>query len=103
MSDPVTGNEALRAALPALRAAGVEESARDARHLLAYAMGLPLDRLTLHLGDPLTEAQQQAFSAAVTARVRRQPVAQITGQRLFWGRNFRVTPTRSIRAPTPRR
>jgi len=88
----VTGNEALRAALPALRAAGVEEPARDARHLLAHALGLPLDRLTLHLADPLSVAQQQAFTVAIAARARRRPVAQITGQRLFWGRSFRVTP-----------
>lgn len=87
----MTGNEALRAALPQLAAAGIEGPANDARHLLAHALGLPLDRLTLHLADPLTELQRAAFDQSVAARARRQPVAQITGQQLFWGRWFQVT------------
>ena len=82
---------ALRLAVPALRAAGVEDGARDGRFLMAYAMGIPADRLTLHLADELTEMQAKVFEAALAARVARQPVAQIIGQRMFWGRSFRVT------------
>ncbi|MBL4928043.1 peptide chain release factor N(5)-glutamine methyltransferase [Fuscibacter oryzae] len=85
------GNEALRAAIPRLRDAGIEDAARDARLLLAHAMGLAPDRLTLHLPDPLTEGQHAAYEAAIAARAARQPVSQIIGQRLFWGRSFRVT------------
>jgi release factor glutamine methyltransferase len=85
------GNEALRAAIPRLREAGIEDAARDARLLLAHAMGLAPDRLTLHLPDPLTEGQQAAYEVAIVARAARQPVSQIIGQRLFWGRSFRVT------------
>jgi len=88
----MTGSEALRRALPRLRAAGVEDAARDARLLLAHATGIAADRLTLHLGDTLTEADAATFDANVAARCRRQPVSQITGARLFWGRAFRVTP-----------
>jgi len=88
----MTAAEALRAAIPRLRAAGVEDPAQDARRLLAHALGLPPDRLTLHLPDPMTTAQQAAYDAALTARAARQPVAQITGERLFWGLPFRVTP-----------
>lgn len=88
----MTAAEALRAAVPRLRDAGVDDPARDARALLAHAMGLPPDRLTLHLPDTLDAAQETAFLAAIAARAARQPVAQITGQRLFWGRAFRVTP-----------
>jgi release factor glutamine methyltransferase len=88
---PVTAAEALRAALPRLQAGGVETAARDARVLLAHAMGIAADRLTLHLPDPLTDQAQAAFDAAITARMQHQPVAQITGQRLFWGRSFHVT------------
>ncbi|WP_071798255.1 peptide chain release factor N(5)-glutamine methyltransferase [Natronohydrobacter thiooxidans] len=76
----------------ALRAAGIEGAARDARWLMAHALDLGLDRLTLALQDPVTEAQAARFQAAIAARAHRQPVAQITGQRLFWGRLFRVTP-----------
>ncbi|MFT4148926.1 MAG: peptide chain release factor N(5)-glutamine methyltransferase [Paracoccaceae bacterium] len=89
---PTTVTEALRAAIPRLRAAGVDDPARDARALMAHAAGLTPDRLTLHLSDPLTDPQAAAFAAHVAARERRQPVAQIIGQRLFWGRSFCVTP-----------
>lgn len=88
----MTGHQALRLAVPRLRAAGVEDPARDARLLLAHAMGIAADRLMLHLPDPLTPAQETAFEAAISARAARQPVAQITGRRLFWGQWFTVTP-----------
>ncbi len=85
-------DEALRAAVPRLKAAGVPDPAGDARRLLAHAMGIAPDRLTLHLPDPLAAPQLAAYEAALTARLARQPVAQITGQRLFHGHAFRVTP-----------
>jgi len=88
----MTGAEALRAALPRLQAAGVEGAARDLRLLLAFATGIPPDRLTPVLADPLPGAAAARFEAAVTARVARQPVSQIVGGRLCWGRWFRVTP-----------
>ena len=87
----MTGAEALRLALPTLRGAGVEDAPRDARVLLAHAMGISADRLTLHLHDQMTEPQVQAYDAAIAARAARQPVAQITGERWFWGRSFKVT------------
>ena len=40
----------------------------------------------------MTAAALQTYEDAIAARLSRQPVAQITGRRLFWGRNFRVTP-----------
>ena len=88
----MTGAEALRAALPRLQAAGVEGAARDLRLLLAFAIGIPPDRLTPVLADALSGAAAARFEAAVSARVSRQPVSQIVGGRLFWGRWFRVTP-----------
>jgi len=88
----LTAQAALREAIPRLRASGVEDAARDARLLLAHAMGVAADRLTLHLSDPLDAAANTRFQSAVAARMARQPVSQITGQRLFWGRSFLVTP-----------
>lgn len=88
----MTGNDALRAAIPRLAAAGVPDAPRDARVLLAHAAGIAPDRLTLHLSDPLTTAAESAFDQAITRRAAREPVSHITGQRLFWGRSFRVTP-----------
>ena len=88
---PPTAAEALRAAITHLTAAGVDSAPRDARLLLAHALQIAPDRLTLHLSDPVPPAAATRFADAIAARCDRQPVAQITGQRLFWGRSFHVT------------
>ncbi len=88
----MTLSEALIQAIPRLREAGIEDAPRDARLLLAYACAIAPDRVTLHLADEITAAAQLKFSDSVAARSRRQPVSQLIGQRLFWGRPFRVTP-----------
>jgi release factor glutamine methyltransferase len=78
-------------AIPRLRAGGVEDAALDARLLMAHALGIAQDRLTLHLAEGMTAPQGVAYEAAITARLARQPLAQIIGQRQFWGLSFRVT------------
>ena len=83
--------DALRRAIPRLQEAEVEDAARDARVLLAHALGIGHDRLTLKLQDDLTGPQAAMYEEALVARMARQPVAQITGRRLFWGLSFRVT------------
>lgn len=87
----MTAAEALRQAIPRLRAAGVADAPGDARRLLAHALQCPPDRLTLHLPDKMTGMAQAAFETGVRARVARQPVSQIVGERLFYGRVFQVT------------
>jgi release factor glutamine methyltransferase len=84
-------SDLLRLAIPRLQAAGVEDVARDARALMSHALGIAPDRLTLHLPDDMSEPQIQAYETALLARIARQPVAQITGRRLFWGLSFRVS------------
>ena len=91
--------EALRAGVARLAAAGVDGAAGDARALLCFATGIAPGRLTLHLPDALAPEVAARFDAALAARAARQPVAQITGQRLFWGRPFRVT--RDVLDPRP--
>lgn len=82
----MTVAEALRAATARLAAAGIDGAPRDARLLLAHAMDVAPDRLMLMSGDPAPDLE-----ALLAAREARQPVSQIIGHRLFWGRNFRVT------------
>ena len=91
--------DALRRAVTLLRDAGIEDGSRDARVLLAHALGIGHDRLTLKLQDDMTEPQETLYDAALQARIARQPVAQITGRRLFWGQSFRVT--RDVLDPRP--
>lgn len=88
----MTALKALVAAVGRLTDAGIDGAARDARVLLAHALGVGADRLTLHLADEMTEPQAMSYEEALVARARHQPVAQITGRRLFWGLEFRVTP-----------
>lgn len=89
---PGTVAAALRQAVARLQAAGVEDPAGDARRLMAHALGLDTGRVTLVAADPLAPEAEVRFAAALAARAARQPVAQITGRRLFWGRVFHVTP-----------
>ncbi len=88
----MTGAEAFRAATARLTEAGLPDPARDARLLLAHAMGLTPDRVMLALHDPLPPEAAASLEQALAARLARQPVSQITGRRQFWGRWFRVTP-----------
>ncbi len=81
----------LRDGITALREAGIEDAPRDARLLMAKAMGVPSDRLTLHLQDQLSPAMAIDFADLIKLRAARQPMAQILGERLFWGRAFEVT------------
>jgi release factor glutamine methyltransferase len=87
----MTLTEALRAAIPQLRDARIQDPARDARILLAHAAQIPANRLTLHLSDPLFPDAAARFATMIAARANYQPIAQIIGQRLFWGRPFIVT------------
>ncbi|TCO70480.1 peptide chain release factor N(5)-glutamine methyltransferase [Rhodovulum euryhalinum] len=88
----MTGSQALAAAVRRLADAGIPDAPRDARRLLAHALGIDPGRLTLILPDPLPPEAAQRFDAALARRAARAPVSHITGTRAFFGRSFRVTP-----------
>lgn len=87
----MTGTEALAAAMRRLKEAGIEGANRDARRLLAHALGITPDRVSLVARDEMSVEAEVGFAAAVTARAARQPLSQITGRRDFFGHGFRVT------------
>ena len=91
MTAVATANDVLRDAIPTLREAGIQDPARDARLLLSHAMQILPDRLTLYLHDPLSATAATQFSTMIAARLTHQPIAQIIGYRMFWGRKFQVT------------
>lgn len=81
----------LREAAQSMTAAGVPDAMRDARVLLAHAMGVGLDRLSLHMHDTPLPDQIAAFRDLSAKRATRIPVSHLTGGRLFWGRRFAVS------------
>lgn len=84
--------EVLMEGTRALRDAGVPGPERDARLLLAEAIDLPVARLTLEPDWPVTTEQVSVFHGYLARRSAREPVSRILGRRVFWGRDFEVTP-----------
>ncbi len=91
--------EAMRAGMARLQAAGVADPARDARRLIAAALGVDPSRISLMAHDHWPEAASESWERMLSAREARQPVSQIVGERAFFGRMFRVT--RDVLDPRP--
>lgn len=82
---------ALRDAVQRLNAAGIDGAARDARVLMAAAMGVDASRVTLIAGDKMDDAAITRFDQMIHDRISRRPVSRILGRRSFWGRDFVIT------------
>jgi len=82
--------DVLRAAVLRLKPMIGDDAARDARVLLADALGIEMGRLTLILPDEISPEKQMIFQDFVIKRMARKPVSQIIGKRMFWGRDFFV-------------
>ncbi|MBN2905846.1 MAG: peptide chain release factor N(5)-glutamine methyltransferase [Rhodobacteraceae bacterium] len=87
----MTAAQVLARAVALLRDAGVPDPVRDARRLLAHALGIAPDRLTLVLPETLLPETAALYDATLARRAAREPVSHITGTRAFYGRDFRVT------------
>jgi release factor glutamine methyltransferase len=89
----VTLDEAARA----LAGAGIDNPRGEARLLLAAALGISReDTLTLRELSPKKDSWFRRF---VERRVKREPLAYITGHREFWSLNFDVGP--GVLVPRP--
>ncbi len=77
-----------------LAAAGVDEARREARLILAAALGL--DAAGLLAAD---EVEPALFEPLLRRREAREPLAYITGRREFWGLTFAVSPATLIPRP----
>ncbi len=85
-----TVRDALAAATAELRESGVPDPARDARRLMAAALIVEPDRLTLHVDDALSAFDAEDFDRMVAERCLRRPVAQIVGHRAFCGLDLAI-------------
>ena len=88
----LTAGRFIAAAAARLEAAGVEGARRDARLLLAAALGAGPEALLARPERLLDSAEAAHAEALIARRVAREPVARILGKREFWGLAFKVTP-----------
>lgn len=86
----MTIETALRDACFALDRAGVESVRTDARLLMRFVLKISLETLLMETNRELTETQQTQFESLVAMRATHRPMAQILGQREFWGHYFKV-------------
>ncbi|MGB8275067.1 MAG: peptide chain release factor N(5)-glutamine methyltransferase [Alphaproteobacteria bacterium] len=83
--------KALDAATKRLAGAGVPEARRDARLLIAHALGVRPEVVLARPERRLTAAQAARLRGLVDKRAERRPIAQILGEREFWSLPFQVT------------
>ena len=84
--------ELVRQTAEALRGAGIESAARDARALVALAVGEAPGRLTLRMGEPAGHDAVQVLGDIMPDRLARKPLSHITRRRAFWRHDFIVGP-----------
>jgi release factor glutamine methyltransferase len=78
---------ALRDGAARLRAAGIETPRREARHLLAHALGITTEALLRGSHMPIDHAP---YDTLLARRASREPLALITGHREFWSLDLSV-------------
>jgi len=76
-----------------LRAAGLDEPRREARLLLAHALGCSLTDL---VREPRRLVDSTRFRALLARRAAREPLALITGRAGFWTLDLAVSPATLI-------
>ncbi len=94
-----TAAQAMVAATARLRAAGVDDPARDARVLLAHAARIEASRVTLIAPEELQPEIAERYDQLISLRAIRVPVSHLLGEREFYGRRFRVS--RDVLDPRP--
>lgn len=86
-------------AAQSLRAAGIDSAARDARALVAHALGVATNRIVLLGSDSIDLKAQERLAGYLERRLRHEPVSKITGWRQFWGRDFHIS--KAVLDPRP--
>lgn len=74
-----------------LVAAGIDEAPREARRIVAAALGVAPDRVSLMGADLLGMQAQERLAAMAARRCAREPLAHVLGLRAFYAHEFRVT------------
>lgn len=77
-----------------LKQAGIEEPRREARLLLAFALGTNAAGVLA-----CDEVNPESYALPLARRIAREPLAYITGHKEFWGLNFLTSPATLIPRP----
>lgn len=91
--------ELLHWATDALRKEAPDSPQLDAEILLAHSLGISRTQLYTQLDKQLDPTAEKTFRALVARRLKHEPVAYITGQKEFYGLEFRVD--RRVLIPRP--
>ena len=74
-----------------LRDAGIEQSARDARVLLAHVLKTTPEQIFAWPEKPLDADAAKAMQALVARRLNHEPLSRILGRREFWSLSFQLS------------
>jgi release factor glutamine methyltransferase len=99
MTTPTTVGDELNRAMRLFAQSGIDTPQLDAEILMSHALGTPRLHVISYPGQRLREEELAAFRAVVERRVKREPLAYITGEKEFWGLSFEVTP--AVLVPRP--
>jgi release factor glutamine methyltransferase len=88
--------EALKRGERELAQSGVSAPRLESEVLIAFALGVPRERIYLHRED---EIPDEVFEELLNRRKRGEPMAYITGVKCFFGREFDIT--RDVLIPRP--
>ena len=97
----MTATEALQSASQHLAADPhlADNARRDAELLLLHTLDISKAALLANPARELTSEQQTRYQAAITRRLRHEPIQYITGTQEFYGLPFHVTPAVLIPRP----
>lgn len=98
-NSPLTIKEWLDHATTHLESANVPTARLDAQVILSHALKMPRASLLAHPEQVIEEDQLEFADKLLARRIERQPVAYLTEQKEFYGRNFYVAPDVLIPRP----
>ena len=75
-----------------LAAAGIAESRREARLLVALALGVEPGVVLGYPERPIDTAAQARLAALTARRAAREPYSRLTGRRQFWSLDLEISP-----------
>ena len=88
----MTRTELITLCAERFREAGLESPRRDARLLLAHALGVGVETLIADPHVSLSESEIMSIESLAHRRIGREPVSRIVGKREFWSMDLELTP-----------